>query len=632
MSSSGSAPPRSRSSRLRVWLVVVTAIAVLALVVMLFPRYRRSIATVDNAHQWSTSSAPPRREIVWQPATEVEIDADHAAVHSQIRPQLAESGRFLYFSVRTVENDLEIVRSERTASGWSKPQPIDELNSPQADIGPVISQDGDLLYLYSNRAGGFGGMDLYVAQRDGDGWKNAVNLGATVNSAAHEYDPAVTPDGSRLFFASNRDQSTADPESSQWTTTLRSDPGKRTFDLFAAEFDSAGDHWKPAESLKWLNTRQHNEGSPCVSADGAFLYFASDRPMLRGEPKNFDLFRVRINGERSRPVNLGAGINTAANEMEPASAASGFQLYFSRGDTDAGATYSLFQSTAKEVYHDAAWDNSNFWSLGTILANGVKAIFDRVWLILLMLAALASLYWLIRQIRFRHVAVPSFLMLALLLHLCFVAGSFFVFFQQSIAKRLRELLKQEVVATEILNSTVTKTAEQSLLETVADLKMPAPLEPAKVSRQAIESSALQPIELARPQPIAGSAALSADVPNQPVVGTVLIPREIPAQREPLTRASKRPEQPTEQIKLMQTVAVQSPQTEPVEVEPGDMARQQITQPDQKIEPVELTTTPIESATREERSESVEAYTKHRGGFRCFAGSGRSVAGQSHAAS
>jgi hypothetical protein len=62
------------------------------------------------------------------------------------------------------------------------------------------------MILYSNRLGGFGEFDLWVATRETtrDAWSRPVNLGATVNSGAEERGPALSLDGTTLYFSSNR--------------------------------------------------------------------------------------------------------------------------------------------------------------------------------------------------------------------------------------------------------------------------------------------------------------------------------------------------------------------------------------------------------------------------------------------
>jgi hypothetical protein len=49
--------------------------------------------------------------------------------------------------------------------GWSKPEPLTALNSPEAPTGdqaPNFSRDGSFLYFASDRPGGKGGLDLYM--------------------------------------------------------------------------------------------------------------------------------------------------------------------------------------------------------------------------------------------------------------------------------------------------------------------------------------------------------------------------------------------------------------------------------------------------------------------------------------
>ncbi len=68
---------------------------------------------------------------------------------------------------------------------------------------PSFSPDGDVLYFASNRPGGFGGIDLYKATRLANGdFGNAVNLGPTINTPGNELFPRIMPDG-KFFFASD---------------------------------------------------------------------------------------------------------------------------------------------------------------------------------------------------------------------------------------------------------------------------------------------------------------------------------------------------------------------------------------------------------------------------------------------
>jgi Tol biopolymer transport system component len=63
-----------------------------------------------------------------------------------------------------------------------------------------------MLFFASDRPGGFGGNDLWVATRTSasDPFGTPVNLGPQVNTLGVEDRPAISSDGSTLYFMSNR--------------------------------------------------------------------------------------------------------------------------------------------------------------------------------------------------------------------------------------------------------------------------------------------------------------------------------------------------------------------------------------------------------------------------------------------
>jgi len=96
------------------------------------------------------------------------------------------------------------------AAAWSTADKIDtvsgnssELNTPAQDGCPIQSPDGLSLYIASNRPGGKGGLDIWVARRATPAapWGDPQNIGEPVNSAADDFCP--TPVGKNgLFFVS----------------------------------------------------------------------------------------------------------------------------------------------------------------------------------------------------------------------------------------------------------------------------------------------------------------------------------------------------------------------------------------------------------------------------------------------
>jgi Tol biopolymer transport system component len=83
---------------------------------------------------------------------------------------------------------------------------VPELCSPSRDSRTAIRRDGLEIFITSNRAGGQGLLDVWVATRGrtSEPWSTPVNLGSTVNSAFNDGAPALSSDGTTLYFYSNR--------------------------------------------------------------------------------------------------------------------------------------------------------------------------------------------------------------------------------------------------------------------------------------------------------------------------------------------------------------------------------------------------------------------------------------------
>ena len=98
------------------------------------------------------------------------------------------------------------VAAAQQFSEWSTPVNLTDINSAADDQHPAISKDGLSLYFASNRPGGCGGFDIWVAQRASvdSPWEEPFNLGCTINSTVNDHAPNLTTDGHRLFFHSFR--------------------------------------------------------------------------------------------------------------------------------------------------------------------------------------------------------------------------------------------------------------------------------------------------------------------------------------------------------------------------------------------------------------------------------------------
>ncbi len=113
-------------------------------------------------------------------------------------------GNFDIFK-RTYPANLSFKQWLLTTSS-SSVQKVTELSTQSDDKCPYIN--GRLMVFSSNRAGGYGGFDLWYSILENGVWSEPKNFGAGINSQSDEYRPVVMTDGrftnDMLIFSSNR--------------------------------------------------------------------------------------------------------------------------------------------------------------------------------------------------------------------------------------------------------------------------------------------------------------------------------------------------------------------------------------------------------------------------------------------
>lgn len=171
-------------------------------------------------------------------------------------------------------------------SDWTTPVNLGPvINSTASDQHPAISRDGLSLYFVSDRAGGLGGLDIYVSHREavGEPWGAPQNLGPTINSAVTDMAPDLTIDGQHLFFHSGP----------------RAD-GCGGFDLYESSRDDVHDDfaWGPPVNLGCTINSSANDAGPTYTeeAGGPTLYFTSTRPGGFGD---FDIYKSTLQADGS---------------------------------------------------------------------------------------------------------------------------------------------------------------------------------------------------------------------------------------------------------------------------------------------------------------------------------------------
>lgn len=149
----------------------------------------------------------------------------------------------------------DVVMGEFGQLEWGNLVPF-EHNDPNFSTGhPRVSPDGRRLYFASDRPGGFGGTDIWYCDNLGNQWGSPQNMGPKVNTPGDEMHPYISGNGI-LYFAST------------------GHPGLGGLDLFYTRIGSNG----PGNVFNLgypMSTRFNDHGLVLINDSTGF--FSSDR-------------------------------------------------------------------------------------------------------------------------------------------------------------------------------------------------------------------------------------------------------------------------------------------------------------------------------------------------------------------
>lgn len=190
-----------------------------------------------------------------------------------------------------------------------------------SEISPVILKDG-IMFCSDRRLSGVTDRtsfddrrlySLYIAEKkDTSDWRRPSAVKSERSSQFNTGPLCFAPDKGIVYFTSEIE--TGVPSRSR---KFRNHSG-----IFMARLD--GLQLNSIQPFKY-NSREYDMGQPSISADGRFLFFASDMPGGQGGSDIY--FCESSNGEWSEPVNLGPEVNSAEADNYPCIHSSG-KLYF----------------------------------------------------------------------------------------------------------------------------------------------------------------------------------------------------------------------------------------------------------------------------------------------------------------
>src|SRR5687768_2117602 len=177
----------------------------------------------------------------------------------EYNPTFTPDGKTVYFTRRIDRKGSEAVMFSRFENGkWTAPQTA-KFSGKFYDKEPFVSPDGKRVFFASMRPNGRdekANFDIWTVEKKGNGWSEAKNLGANVNSSGYDNYPSVAADGT-LYFASVRTG------------------GRKDNDLYRSRLVDG--EYQKAENLSDVINGGATEADPFVAPDQRYLIFSSDR-------------------------------------------------------------------------------------------------------------------------------------------------------------------------------------------------------------------------------------------------------------------------------------------------------------------------------------------------------------------
>lgn len=246
--------------------------------------------TVFNAPTDLYVSHRESRDLPWEEAVSLGTDINTDFIESF--PFLTIDGKFLYFiSDRPGgcgNQDIWVARRSHQDgfTEWSEPENLGcVVNSTGPELSPSLleAEDG-IVYLYFSsglRPEGLGFGDIYVARQQMDGTFGQVSPVSEFNTMFNEIRPKIRErDGLEIFFDSARPGNLADSP-----------------DIFVSERACWLCSWGAPVNLGPIVNSNTIDGGPALSFDGTELYFMSDRPGGYGSQDLYLSTRTKMTGK-----------------------------------------------------------------------------------------------------------------------------------------------------------------------------------------------------------------------------------------------------------------------------------------------------------------------------------------------
>jgi hypothetical protein len=223
------------------------------------------------------------------------------------------------------------------------------LNSVAEESMPLLSLDGKKLYfsrsMYSENIGGeYAGQDIWISDFSQNGWKKASNNSENLNNKHNNVIVGLNRDGKTVYF-------------------VDASPFQKMNGIYSSR--ALNNYWTKPQLIYIPGIENQDFIGFYVSPDFDVIFLSMKTPGSRGGEDLF--YSVKdATGSWSKPVTLGATINTSGYEISPFLSPDKKRLYFSSNGHGGEGDADIF-------YSERLYDSWETWSAPVNLGSTVNS-------------------------------------------------------------------------------------------------------------------------------------------------------------------------------------------------------------------------------------------------------------------
>ncbi|MEO6883723.1 MAG: hypothetical protein ABI199_06840 [Bacteroidia bacterium] len=261
---------------------------------------------------------------------------------------LTPDGNKMIIYLDHIDKFGDLYESDRKGKNFEHLYKLNENINGGFETAGSVSPDGNTFFFASERPGGLGETDIYMARKLPNGqWALPQNLGSNINTKYKEDFPRMSDDGKTLYFASQGHSSMGD------------------FDIFKAEWNPDDNTWSEPVNLGYPINTSGDDRSICFTENNRVAYLSAVRDGGYGD---YDIYRVTFNNTNQRYEIFTGKVNSTDSTIAISS-----QITAINTKTNDSLSFIPIQSSGKYVMALIP----GIYNI-TITANGYKTISDKI--------------------------------------------------------------------------------------------------------------------------------------------------------------------------------------------------------------------------------------------------------------